>query len=167
MGTLVVFYLVANALIYRRYVITGDNAPFYTLLFLLLFSLSALGFSLSWKFNQLRWGLPIFGGLMITVTAFYHHQLPQTHAQHPHTDWCVPFMPWPPVLSIFLNVFLITTLKLLAFQRFAMWACFITLFYLLYGVHSTYQEEEIEIGANQVNSSPTSGQTNKVEVQVL
>ncbi|CAJ1928744.1 unnamed protein product [Sphenostylis stenocarpa] len=166
-GTLVVFYLVANALIYRRYVIISHTPPFYTLLFLILFSLSALGFSLSWKFNQLRWGLPLFGGLMITITAFYHHKVPQTHAQHADTDWWVPFMPWPPALSIFLNVFLITTLKLLSFQRFAMWACFITLFYLLYGVHSTYQAEEIEIGANQVNSSSTNLQTNKVEVQVL
>ncbi|KAL9327490.1 hypothetical protein ACSQ67_002493 [Phaseolus vulgaris] len=167
MGTLVVFYLVANALIYHRYVITSHTPPFYTLLFLLLFSLSALGFSLSWKFNLLRWGLPLFGGLMITITAFYHHQVPHTHAQLPHTDWCVPFMPWPPVLSIFLNLFLITTLNLLAFQRFAMWTCFITLFYLLYGVHSTYQAEEIEIGANQVNSTSTNAQTNKVELQVL
>ncbi|KAK8471708.1 hypothetical protein PHAVU_002G001801 [Phaseolus vulgaris] len=167
MGTLVVFYLVANALIYRRYVITSHTPPFYTLLFLLLFSLSALGFSLSWKFNLLRWGLPLFGGLMITITAFYHHQVPHTHSQLPHTHWCVPFMPWPPVLSIFLNLFLITTLNLLAFQRFAMWACFITLFYLLYGVHSTYQAEEIEIGANQVNSTSTNAQTNKVELQVL
>jgi len=104
---------------------------------------------------------------MITITAFYHHQVPHTHAQLPHTDWCVPFMPWPPVLSIFLNLFLITTLNLLAFQRFAMWTCFITLFYLLYGVHSTYQAEEIEIGANQVNSTSTNAQTNKVELQVL
>ncbi|XP_022631446.1 cationic amino acid transporter 6, chloroplastic-like [Vigna radiata var. radiata] len=166
-GTLVVFYLVASALIYRRYVITSHTPPFYTLIFLFLFSLSALGFSLSWKFNQLRWGLPLFGGVMITITAFYQHQVPQTHAQHAATDWCVPFMPWPPALSIFLNVFLITTLKVLSFQRFAMWACFITLFYLLYGVHSTYQAEEIEIAANQVNSSSTNAQTNKVEVQVL
>lgn len=164
--TLLVFYLVANALIYRRYVITSHTPPIHTLLFQFLFSLGALGFSLSWKFNQQQWGLPLFGGLMITITAFYHHKVPHhTHADD--ADWCVPFMPWPPALSIFLNVFLITTLKLLSFQRFAMWACFITLFYVLYGVHSTYQaEEETEIGSNQLNSSSSNLQT-KVEVQVL
>ncbi|XP_020216901.1 cationic amino acid transporter 6, chloroplastic [Cajanus cajan] len=159
-GTLLVFYLVANALIYRRYVISGHTPPLYTLLFLSLFSLSALGFSLSWKFNQQEWGLPLFGGLMITITAFYHHKVPHADAD---TDWRVPFMPWPPALSIFLNVFLITTLKLLSFQRFAVWACFITLFYVLYGVHSTYQADEFEI----VNSSLPNLQTNKVQVQVL
>ncbi|XP_027362627.1 cationic amino acid transporter 6, chloroplastic-like [Abrus precatorius] len=162
-GTLLVFYLVGNALIYRRYVITSHTPPLHTLLFLLLFSLSALGFSLSWKFNQQWWGLPLFGGFMITVTAFFQHKVPLSHAQD--ADWCVPFMPWPAALSIFLNVFLMATLKFLSFQRFAMWACFITIFYVLYGVHSTYQAEEIEMGVtvNQVNSTTCNLQS-KVEV---
>lgn len=78
-------------------------------------------------------------------------------------------MPWPAAMSIFLNVFLMTTLKIHSFQRFAIWACFITIFYLLYGVHSTYQaEEEIEMGGgvnNEVNLSAPNLQA-KVEIQV-
>ena len=163
------FYLVANALIYRRYVITSHAPPSHTLIFLFLLSLSALGFSISWKFQQQWWGLPLFGGLTISVTSFFQHKvkLPCHHPQQ-HADWSVPFMPWPAAMSIFLNVFLMTTLKVLSFQRFAVWACFITIFYVLYGVHSTYQAEEVEKVANQVNSSTSNLQLQtKVDIQVL
>lgn len=71
-----------------------------------------------------------------------------------------PFMPWPPAMSIFLNVFLMTTLKILSFQRFAIWACLITIFYVLYGVHNTYEAEETE---NEVDSSVNNLHT-KVEI---
>ncbi|KAL4396853.1 hypothetical protein HN51_001319 [Arachis hypogaea] len=182
-GTLMVFYLVANALIYRRYSITQNthNAPpLYTLLFLFLLSLSSLCFSLSWKFNQQWWGLLLFGALFITITAFFQlvvvmhynsNKVVITLTQQDPPHWLVPFMPWSPALSIFLNVFLMTTLKLLSFQRFAIWSCFITLFYVLYGVHSTYQAEEIEMMTivNNNNNNPSSAESNlqaKVEIQV-
>lgn len=173
-GTLLVFYMVANALIYRRYVITGHAPPSHTLLFLFLLSLSALCFSIAWKFKQQWWGLVLFGGFMIAITAFYHHVMLNTtiaqHSQQQQQHWSVPFMPWPPSISIFLNVFLITTLKTLSFQRFAIWACFITIFYVLYGVHNTYEAEEIEMGGvsvvgDEMNSSVHNLQT-KVEIQV-
>ncbi|KAI4327199.1 hypothetical protein L6164_019688 [Bauhinia variegata] len=162
-GTLLVFYLVANALIYRRYAITNHSPPLYTLLFLFLLSFSAIGFSISWKFEQQRWGLPLFGGFMITITAFFQYMVPSL-AQD--ADWSVPFMPWPAAISISLNVFLMTTLKILAFQRFAIWACFVTIFYVLYGVHSTYQAEEIDMVVNDLNSNNTNLQS-KVEIQVF
>ncbi|XP_047152851.1 cationic amino acid transporter 6, chloroplastic-like [Vigna umbellata] len=176
-GTLLVFYMVANALIYRRYVITGHAPPSHTLFFLFLLSLSAICFSIAWKFKQQWWGLVLFGGFMIAITAFYQHvMLNTTIAQHPQQQqqqqqhWSVPFMPWPPSISIFLNVFLITTLKTLSFQRFGIWACFITIFYVLYGVHNTYEAEEIEMGGvgvvgDEMNSSVHNLQT-KVEIQV-
>ena len=168
-GTLMVFYLVANALIYRRYAITSNHAPpLYTLLFLFLLSLTSLCFSISWKFKQQWWGLVLFGGLVITITASFQRMV-VVHSSNLSQDahWSVPFMPWPPAMSIFLNVFLMTTLKPLSFQRFAIWSCLITIFYVLYGVHSTYQAEEIEMGGvNQVNSSSDSNLQAKVEIQV-
>lgn len=100
---------------------------------------------------------------MITVTGFFQHMVP-SRAQD--ANWSVPYMPWPAAMSIFLNVFLMTTLKLLSFQRFAIWGCFITIFYVLYGVHSTYQAEDIEMGVNEASSSTSNLQT-KVEIQVL
>ncbi|KAK6947506.1 Amino acid/polyamine transporter I [Dillenia turbinata] len=155
-GTLMVFYLVANALIFRRYVIISNNPSFPTLSFLFLLSSASLGFSLSWQLKQQWWGLPIFGGCTFTMTAFFHYMMPCLRSS---SDWSVPFMPWPAAMSIFLNVFLMTTLKKLAYQRFGIWACVITLFYLLYGVHSTYEAEEIsEVGVDGVNPNSSTQQ---------
>ncbi|KAI4303286.1 hypothetical protein MLD38_038935 [Melastoma candidum] len=149
LGTLVVFYLVANALIYRRYVITNDDAnknPLHTLLFLFLLSASALGFALLWK-QQKWWGLTAFGGFAAVLTAYFHctnHYKDVPTALSSARQWSVPFMPWPAAASIFLNIFLMTTLKAIAFQRFGVWSCVITVFYVLYGVHSTYKGEKMD-----------------------
>ncbi|MBA0584300.1 hypothetical protein Gorai_015120, partial [Gossypium raimondii] len=151
-GTLLVFYLVANATIYRKYVIKSQNPPLRTLSFLFLLTSSAIGFSISWKLKQQWWGLPLFGGLMVTMTAFFQYMVPCIRQP---SEWSIPFMPWPAAISIFLNVFLMTTLSMLSFQRFSVWACLITVFYLLYGVHSTFEAEEMEkeLAINEVPNS--------------
>lgn len=159
-GTLLVFYMVANALIYRRYVKPGSNRPLPTLIFLLLLSSSSIGFSLSWKLKEDWWGLVLFGGASIFITAFFHYKVPCVH--HP-PEWSVPFMPWPAAASSFLNVFLMTTLKKKAFQRFGVWSCVIILFYVLYGVHSTYHAEEMDMGVDDVNQNSTTPQI-KIEI---
>ncbi|MBA0773321.1 hypothetical protein Gotri_008605 [Gossypium trilobum] len=160
-GTLLVFYLVANALIYRKYVLTSKNPPFPTLSFLFLITSCAIGFSISWKLEQQWWGLPLFGGIIMVVTAFFQYTVP---CLGPPSEWSVPFMPWPAAVSIFLNVFLMTTLKMLSFQRFAIWGLLITLFYVLYGVHSTFEAEEMGMGM-AVNEVPNpSIQLTKLEV---
>ncbi|RDX86610.1 hypothetical protein CR513_32049, partial [Mucuna pruriens] len=99
--------------------------------------------SLSWKFNQQMWGLPLFGELMITITAFYNHKVPHAHAQHPliKSYW-----------------------RKKTKEDLCSWGSFVTLFYVLYGVHSTFQaKEEIKMGANKLNSSSSNLQTDKVE----
>ncbi|KAJ4950293.1 hypothetical protein NE237_027125 [Protea cynaroides] len=153
-GTLLVFYLVANALVYRRYVADGIKHPLPTLLFLFLFSSTSVGFSLLWKFNVQWWGLAILGGVLLSITTFFHYMVPSIHRP---TEWSVPFMPWPAAASIFLNIFLMTTLKKISFQRFGIWACVVTLFYVLYGVHSTSLAEELEtddiVEANRTSSA--------------
>lgn len=165
-----VFYLVANATIYRRYVMVSKHPPSRILLFLLLLSCSAIGFSLSWKLNQQLWGLLFFGGSTISIIAFFHYKVPSHHTPE---EWSVPFMPWPAAISIFLNVFLMTTLRMLSFQRFAIWSCLITLFYVVYGVHSTYKAEETmevnnRVGDQAVMSNVNSTlQQSKLDIQVL
>ncbi|MBA0744266.1 hypothetical protein Gogos_006901 [Gossypium gossypioides] len=160
-GTLLVFYLVANALIYRKYVLTSKNPPFPTLSFLFLITSCAIGFSISWKLEHQWWGLPLFGGIIMVVTAFFQYTVP---CLGPPSEWSVPFMPWPAAVSIFLNVFLMTTLKMLSFQRFAIWGLLITLFYVLYGVHSTFEADEMgmEMAVNEVPNP--SIQLTKLEV---
>ncbi|KAG9144345.1 hypothetical protein Leryth_022341 [Lithospermum erythrorhizon] len=147
-GTLLVFYLVANALIYRRYSVTGNNPPSRILLYLFLLSSTSIGFSISWKLKQKwLWGLLIlFTCLFMIITAIFQYFVVvpciTINHQEPPYRWAVPFMPWPAAISIFLNVFLMATLKMLSYKRFGVWAGFITLFYLLYGVHATYHAEE-------------------------
>ncbi|CAN6249564.1 unnamed protein product [Urochloa humidicola] len=145
-GTLLVFYLVANALIYHRYVKVGANRALHVLFFLLLLTLSSLGFSLSRKIDGwwCRWGMALFGAISIAITTIFH-----CTARHdiagPPSEWSVPLMPWPAAASVFLNVFLITTLKMRSYQRFGIWSLVIIVFYVCYGVHSTYSAEENEV----------------------
>ncbi|KAL1830014.1 hypothetical protein DCAR_0209415 [Daucus carota subsp. sativus] len=161
-GTLLVFYLVANALIYRRYVISNNNLPLHTLLYLFILSCISLGLSLLWKLNQQWWSMVLCGVSMIIVTAIFQYIVPCVPRS---SEWSVPFMPWPAAISIFLNVFLMTTLPKLSYQRFGIWACLITLFYVLYGVHSTYQGEDLEEASVDGVTLNSSNQT-KVEIQV-
>lgn len=142
-GTLMVFYLVANALIYRRYVRLGTNKPLPVLLFLLILTTCSIGFSISWRLKGSYWWLMVlFAGLTIVITALFQGKVPCHH--HP-LKWSVPLMPWPAAASIFLNIFLMSSLKKRSFQRFGVWNCIIVLFYVLYGVHSTFQAEEVGI----------------------
>lgn len=168
-GTLLVFYLVSNALIFRRYVILSKNSPFYTLFFLFLLSSTSFAFSLSWKFKLHWWNLMLFAGLTISTTVIFQYLVPQVVIQR-QESWLVPFMPWPATISIFLNVFLMTTLKMVAYKRFGIWAGVITIFYVLYGVHSTYHAEEIlemVVVDNVNNNSSTQQQITKVDIQLV
>ncbi|CAL9124428.1 unnamed protein product [Musa textilis] len=172
-GTLLVFYLVAGALIYRRYVKLGGggiSSPRPTLLFLLLLTVTSIGFSLSWKLNGgYWWGLAIFGAAAIAITGIFHRKVPCNRST---AEWSVPLMPWPAAASIFLSVFHMTSLKKRDFLRFVLWSCFITLFYALYGVHSTFHAEEMELemeperGASESNhGEPSPPPQAKLEVQ--
>ncbi|RWW52339.1 hypothetical protein BHE74_00041239 [Ensete ventricosum] len=171
-GTLLVFYLVAGALIYRRYVKLGGgggiSSPLPTLLFLLLLTSTSIGFSLSWKLNGgYWWGLAMFGIAAIAITGIFHRKVPCNRST---AEWSVPLMPWPAASSIFLSVFLMASLKKRSFLRFVLWSCFITLFYALYGVHSTFHAEEMEMemerGASEGdNGEPSPPQQAKLEVQ--
>ncbi|XP_030524836.1 cationic amino acid transporter 6, chloroplastic-like [Rhodamnia argentea] len=172
LGTLMVFYLVANALIYRRHVIASRHRPLPTLLFLSLLSSASLGFSVSWQLEK-WWSSALFSGLAAVATASFRRMIPF----HGGGDlqWSVPLMPWPASASIFLSVFLMTTLKATSFQRFGIWACVISLFYVLYGVHSTYEAEEMEkeVGSDGITDPISSSSmqqialATKLDVQVL
>ncbi|KAK1326684.1 hypothetical protein QJS10_CPA01g02835 [Acorus calamus] len=167
-GTLIVFYLVANALMYRRYVQLGHSHPLPVLLFLLLLSLGSLGFAVAWKLGEERWWmLSLFVSASAALTAIFQCRIAGTAGRPPAAaEWWVPFMPWPAAASVFLNVFLMGTLRRRAFQRFGIWSCAVTVFYVAYGVHSTYhaEEEEMVVGMGVDGDANASTQRNaKVE----
>ncbi|KAK9153605.1 hypothetical protein Sjap_001085 [Stephania japonica] len=115
-GTLFVFYMVANAVIYRRYVGTtgATKRSWSTLSFLLMFSTAAVIFTVTWRICP--HGGPEF--------------------------WGVPLMPWIPATSIFLNVFLLGTLDGASYVRFGVFSAGVVVVYLLYSVHASYDAEE-------------------------
>ncbi|KAK6929048.1 Amino acid/polyamine transporter I [Dillenia turbinata] len=142
-GTLFVFYMVANAVIYRRYVTVGTTNPWPTLSFLLCFSLTSIVFTLIWQFAPA--GKPkafMLGACTVVAAAvlqMFHCLVPQ--AQKPEY-WGVPLMPWIPSISIFLNIFLLGSLDKPSYIRFGIFSVFVVIVYVLYSVHASFDAQE-------------------------
>ncbi|XP_062203529.1 cationic amino acid transporter 6, chloroplastic-like [Phragmites australis] len=152
-GTLFVFYMVANAVVYRRYVgAGGEQGPrgaWPTLAFLLAFSLVALSFTLVWKLaprdGGVRTGLLAACAVVAVATVgAFQALVPQAHTPE---LWGVPGMPWVPAASVFLNVFLLGSLDRPSYVRFGFFSAAIVLVYVLYSVHASYDAEESDGGA--------------------
>ncbi|CAN8270081.1 unnamed protein product [Cochlearia groenlandica] len=141
-GTLFVFYMVGNAVIYRRYVAIGYTKPWPTLSFLCLFSITSVVFTLVCKLappGPPKWfilGVSTFAA--IAIVQIFHCVVPQ--ARIPEL-WGVPLMPWTPCLSIFLNIFLLGSLDAPSYIRFGFFSGLAVLVYLFYSVHSSYDAE--------------------------
>ncbi|KAK8964512.1 hypothetical protein KSP40_PGU014446 [Platanthera guangdongensis] len=157
-GTLFVFYMVANAVIYRRYVSLGSTNPWPTVGFLVLFSLSAATFTFSWRILRFGGGGGVAKVLLLSGSAAtaaaavcaFASWVPQ--ARKPEL-WGVPLMPFVPAISIFLNVFLIGLLDWPSYVRFGAFTALAVVFYLLYGVHASFDAEECgELTAEPSNS---------------
>lgn len=144
-GTLFVFYMVANAVIYRRYVSVGSTNPLPTAGFLLLFSLCAVAFTLSWRFlpagGAASKTLILSGCAAAAAAALCAFSFWVPQARKPEL-WSLPLMPVVPAISIFLNVFLLGLLDRPSYVRFGVFTAFSVVFYLLYGVHASFDAEE-------------------------
>ncbi|XP_061363958.1 cationic amino acid transporter 7, chloroplastic-like isoform X1 [Gastrolobium bilobum] len=141
-GTLFVFYMVANAVIYRRYVAMGTTNPWPTLSFLCSFSFTSIMFTLIWKFvpvGRAKAGmLSACGVIAVAILQLFHCMVPQ--ARKPEF-WGVPLMPWIPSISIFLNVFLLGSLDGPSYVRFGFFSAVAVLFYVFYSVHASFDAE--------------------------
>ncbi|PHT31457.1 Cationic amino acid transporter 6, chloroplastic [Capsicum baccatum] len=142
-GTLFVFYMVANAVIYKRYVAVGVTNPWPTLSFLFCFSLTSILFTLLWQLappgKPKACMLGACTAIAIAVLQLFHYMVPQ--AQKPEF-WGVPLMPWIPSMSIFLNIFLLGSLDRPSYVRFGFFSALAVLFYVLYSVHASFDAEE-------------------------
>ncbi|XP_074578645.1 cationic amino acid transporter 7, chloroplastic-like isoform X1 [Curcuma longa] len=142
-GTLFVFYMVGNAVIYRRYVAAGSTDPRPTVSFLLAFSAVSLAFTLLWKLTPAGATKAVLLGscaaAAVILLQVFQSVVPE--ARKPE-HWGVPLMPWTPAASIFLNVFLLGSLDAPSFLRFAVFSGFAVLVYVFYSVHSSFDAEE-------------------------
>ncbi|CAN1845265.1 Cationic amino acid transporter 8, vacuolar [Linum perenne] len=120
-STLLIFMLMAVALLVRRYYLSNvssntDLGKFLACLFTIIGS--AVGFTVVWSTNN-----------------------------RAAKVWGVPVVPWLPALSIGMNVFLIGSLGYLAFLRFFICSAVMVLYYLFVGVHATHDvanQEQVE-----------------------
>ncbi|MQM23157.1 hypothetical protein Taro_056220 [Colocasia esculenta] len=142
-GTLFVFYMVANAVVYRRYVAVGTTSPWPTAAFLAFFSVVSVVFTLVWRFAHpgkakavLLGGCTVCAALALQLFQFFVRQ-----ARKPEF-WGVPLMPWIPAASIFLNVFLLGSLDGPSYLRFGSFSAVAVLAYVLYSVHASFDAEE-------------------------
>jgi hypothetical protein len=152
-GTLFVFYMVANAVVYRRYVGDSDSgdagghskrAAWPALAFLGGFSLLALSFTLVWQFapaggGAREWLLVACAAAAVAAVAAFQALVPQ--ARSPEL-WGVPGMPWVPAASVFLNVFLLGSLDRPSYVRFGFFSAAAVLVYVLYSVHASHDAAE-------------------------
>ena len=152
-GTLFVFYMVANAVVFRRYAGDGDGRrrAWPALAFLGAFSLIALAFTLVWQLapaaaaGGARTGLlAACAALAVATVAAFQALVPQAHAPE---LWGVPGMPWVPAASVFLNVFLLGSLDRPSYVRFGFFSAAAVLVYVLYSVHASYDAEESGLDA--------------------
>ncbi|OIT20130.1 PREDICTED: cationic amino acid transporter 8, vacuolar-like [Nicotiana attenuata] len=157
-STLSIFMLMAVALLVRRYYVT-DVTPKYDLAkFLLCLSIvigSSIGATCLWSMDEKSWvGYTVTGALWLLGTLGMA-LLPK---QRFPKVWGVPLVPWLPSLSIGMNIFLIGSLGNAAFYRFILCSAVMLIYYVLVGVHATYdmahpnqQESVIEEGKESSN----------------
>lgn len=148
--TLFIFMLVAVALLVRRYYVpdvTSKNglAKFLVCLFVIIGS--SIGIAALWNSSikgyvgyvvvALLWLLGTVGMAFLTKQRF-----PRV--------WGVPLVPLLPSLSIAMNVFLIGSLGLVAFLRFIICSAVMVVYYLLVGLHATYDVAHQDVAEAKV-----------------
>ncbi|GMI70083.1 cationic amino acid transporter 7 [Hibiscus trionum] len=167
-GILFVFYMVSNVVVYRRYVVIGTTKPWPTLSFICLFSLTSIIFTMLWHFAPPGKPKPFVLAtcvvIAISIVQVFHCMVPQ--ARKP-AFWGVPFMPWLPSVSIFLNVFLLGSLDGPSYARFSFFSGLAVLVYVLYSVHASFDAEmEGSLGQKDVEILEESAESEEASQKV-
>ncbi|XP_030534397.1 cationic amino acid transporter 8, vacuolar-like [Rhodamnia argentea] len=157
-STLLIFMLVAIALLVRRYYVEGetpksDLRKFFVSLFVIV--ASCIGGTAVWASNTGGWIGYVIAAIFWFLGTLGMQLLPQRRAPR---FWGVPLVPYLPSLSIGMNIFLIGSLGSEAFWRFFICTAVMILYYLLVGLHATYdlahhieQESKVEDGKENVD----------------
>lgn len=156
-STLFIFAMMAVALLVRRYYVKGVTCHrnLRTLVMLLLIIIAAsMGSAACWSLNPNGWlGYTITIPSWFLATMAIAIKLPQ---QRTPKVWGVPYVPWIPSLSIAINLFLMGSLSAGAFIRFGICTVIMLIYYLIFGLHATYDmahQQQLEV--HMVPSSST------------
>ncbi|XP_042027383.1 cationic amino acid transporter 5-like [Salvia splendens] len=138
-STLFIFMMMAVALLVRRYYMPGVTPRANVAIlaaFVLLIIASSMGTSAYWGLKQGGWvGYTVTVPVWFAATLGIAVMLPQERAPK---VWGVPLVPWLPSLSIAMNVFLMGSLSGATFVRFGVCTWIMLMYYVLFGVHATY-----------------------------
>ncbi|KAI6690246.1 hypothetical protein NL676_027074 [Syzygium grande] len=157
-STLLIFMLVAIALLVRRYYVKGetpksDLRKFLASMFVIV--ASCIGGTALWRSNVGGWIGYVVAVVFWVLGTLGMQLLPQRRVPQ---LWGVPLVPYLPSLSIGTNIFLIGSLGTDAFWRFFICTAVMILYYLLVGLHATYdvarhmaQESKVEDGKGKVD----------------
>ena len=137
-STLIIFMLVALALIVRRYYVSGVTSEVNRkklILFLVVILKSSIANSVYWAKSEGWVGYVITLPIWFLGTLFLWALIPQ--ARTPKI-WGVPLVPWLPSASLAINMFLLGSIDRASFERFALWTGVILVYYLFFGLHASY-----------------------------
>ncbi|XP_060193727.1 cationic amino acid transporter 1-like [Lycium barbarum] len=165
-ATLFVFSLVPLALLVRRYYVSGETSDKdrkKLILFLVLITLSSIGSGVFWAISENTWiGCIISVGVWFLATLGLNLTLKE--ARKPKT-WGLPLMPWIPSASIAINVFIMSSIDGASFMRFSVWTVILLVYYLLVGLHATYDaaRESESKGTNATDIEAIAARTSALE----
>lgn len=159
LSTLFIFMLMAVALLVRRYYVkdvTPKNVLVKFLVCLFIIICSSILVTALWNSKYGRWWIGyVIAGIFWVIGTLGMELIPKQRAPK---VWGVPLVPWVPALSIGMNIFLIGSLGYVAFLRFFICSAVILVYYMLFGLHATYdvahqdeRESEIEQGKENIN----------------
>jgi len=165
-STLFIFMLVAVSLLVRRYYVSGVTTPVNRvklIVCIVAILVSSIATALIWgTSDQASWiGYVITIPIWFFATLALKISVPQ--ARDPKL-WGVPLVPWLPSASILINMFLLGSIDVQSFKRFAVWTGILLIYYLLFGLHASYDtakasgENKDEGGFKNVEDGTVSSQ---------
>ncbi|BAA96181.1 putative amino acid permease [Oryza sativa Japonica Group] len=138
-STLFIFMMMATALLVRRYYVRGVTSRTHARRLVALLSVvigSSAGIAAYWGAAPERWvGYTVLVPAWAAGTLGIQLLVPAARAPK---VWGVPLVPWLPSLSIATNLFLMGSLGAQAFIRFGVCTAIMLLYYVLVGLHATY-----------------------------
>ncbi|XP_008225625.1 PREDICTED: cationic amino acid transporter 1-like [Prunus mume] len=156
-STLFIFSLVSLALIVRRYYVTGETSTSdrnKLIGFLTLIVGSSIATAVYWVLSQGWIGYVVTGVLWFAASLGL--QLTLKQAKKPKL-WGVPLVPWLPSASIAFNVFILGSIDVPSFIRFAIWTLALLVYYIFVALHASYdaarETDRVEAQASQASQA--------------